>query len=158
MRSSWIGLAAGLVWIASARADSEAPIALAKVPAVVVESARQAAPGVKLEKAVKSVEEGKTYYDLIGRDAQGREIDVELTASGQVLGVGTEVPMASVPKIVLSALKTKSKGMRFTEAEIVTLNGRLIAYRLSGRNSQGDDVEATVSPDGRAVEIDVDND
>ena len=133
MRGTWFGLAAWLMAAPgglTARADGEMTIALARVPSAVVESARQAAPGVTIEKAVKTVEEGKTSYDLIGHDARGREVDVELTARGQVIGVGTEIPMASVPRSVLAALKPRSKGMTFHEAEAVTLNGRP-ADRLS---------------------------
>lgn len=119
MRGTWFGLAAWLMAAPgglTARADGEMTIALARVPSAVVESARQAAPGVTIEKAVKTVEEGKTSYDLIGHDARGREVDVELTARGQVIGVGTEIPMASVPRSVLAALKPRSKGMTFHEA------------------------------------------
>jgi hypothetical protein len=150
----------GLAWVAAAtpaRADSETEVALNRVPAAVVQAAKQAAPGVRLEKAIKTVEEGTTYYDLIGPDAQGREVDVELTARGQVLGVGVEIPFGQVPKAVLAALKARAKGMKFDEAEAVSLNGRLIAYRFTGETAAGDDVEATVTPDGRGVELDVDD-
>jgi hypothetical protein len=162
MRGTWRRVLAvagiGVFGLASSgRADEETKVALSKVPPAVVQAARQAAPGVRLSQAVKTVEEGKTYYDLIGEDAQGREVDVELTARGQVLGVGTEIPMGQVPRGVVAALRAKTRGMKFTDAEVVTLNGRLIAYRFSGETAAGDDVEATVSPDGQTVEVDVDD-
>jgi hypothetical protein len=146
----------GLACIVQAAA-TETPVALSRVPATVVDAARKAAPGVKLSKALKTVEDGKVYYDLIGIDARGREVDVELTARAQVLGVGTEIPMNEVPPAILTALRAKTKGMKFTDAETVTLGGRLISYRFEGETAGGDDVEVTVSPDGRSVEVDVDD-
>jgi hypothetical protein len=164
MRRAWRGVWAlaglgvlGVVAPSTAGAD-EAPVPLSRVPAAVVQAARQAAPGVRLSKALKTVEEGTTYYDLIGQDDRGREVDVELTARGQVLGVGTEIPWNEVPRAVVAALRAKGRGIKFTDAEAVTLNGRLIAYRFEGETAQGDDVEATVTPDGRSVEIEVDDD
>lgn len=150
---------AGLAWACSAtpaRADGETPVALSRVPAAVVQAAQKAAPGFRLNQAVKTVEDGQTYYDLIGEDAQGREVDVELTARGKVLGVGTEIPLKDVPRVVIAALRAKARGVKITGAEAVTLDGRLISYRLEGETAAGEDVEATVSPDGRTVEIEVD--
>jgi hypothetical protein len=137
--------------------DFETPVAMDRVPAAVRRAAAQAAPGVALTKALKTVEEGTTYYELIGRDAKGREVDVELTARGQVLGVGVEVAWSEVPRGVLDALKAKSRGAKFTDAEVVSLNGRVIAYRFEGETPRGQDVEATVTPDGRSVEVEVDD-
>jgi hypothetical protein len=142
---------------AQSQAGSEVPVAMNRVPEAVLAAAGKAAPGVKLTKAVKAVEEGEIYYDLIGHDAQGREVDVELNARGQVLGVGVEIPFSAVPRPVIAALRAKTRGMKFTDAEAVTLNGRLIAYRFGGQTADGDDVEATVSPDGRNVEVVVDD-
>jgi hypothetical protein len=138
--------------------EDETPVPMSRVPAAVRQAAEKAAPGVALTKALKTVEEGTTYYDLIGRDARGREVDVEVTARGQVLGVGVEVAMAQVPAAVLNALRAKARGMTFTDAEAVSLNGKVFAYRFEGETAKGDDVEATVSADGRSVEIEVDRD
>lgn len=141
-----------------ARADEETAVALNRLPVALVRAAQQAAPGVRLAKAMKTVEGGRATYDLIGQDPQGREVDVELTPTGEVIGVGIEVPLNKVPRVVLAALKAKGRGITFTDAEAVTRNGRLVAYRFEGETAKGDDAEATVSPDGRSVEIEVDDD
>jgi hypothetical protein len=157
-----VGFAVVLAWVgtearAQAQGDGETEMPLSKVPMVIVQSARTAAPGVRFEKALKTVDAGVVTFDLIGEDSRGREVDVETTAAGRVLGVGLEIPMSQAPKPVLAALRAKARGMKFSDAEVVTLNGRLIAYRFSGETADGDDVEATVSPDGKSVELDLDD-
>jgi uncharacterized membrane protein YkoI len=162
MRCFWHGVVAvASFWafgpLAQAQDVDETPILMNRVPAVVMEAAKAAAPGVRLTKATKTIEEGRTYFDLYGQDGKGREVDVELTARGTVLGVAVEITMSQVPKVVIAALRAKARGMSFTDAEMITKNGRIISYRFEGETSDGDDVEATVSADGRTVEIDVDD-
>jgi len=157
----WLLLGLGSLALAAgtARGQSagdETAVPLAKLPAGVLEAAKKAAPGVTLRRATTTLEEGKTYFDLYGKDGQGREVDVEVSARGKVLGVATEIELGEVPAPVMKALKAKARGVKFTGAEAVTKDGALISYRLEGKNADGDDVEATVSPDGRRVEIEVD--
>lgn len=153
----WASIGVSFFLFSPVRAD-ETPMALKEVPSPIVAAAQKAAPGVQLSKALKTVEQGVTYYEIIGEDAEGREVDVELTARGEVVGIGTEIPIREVPKVVVAALKAKApRGMKFTGAEVVTKANRLISYRFEGLTKDGDEVEATVSPDGKTVEIEVDD-
>jgi hypothetical protein len=115
----------------------------------------KAAPGARLTSAFKENDEGQTTYELSGQDAQGRKVDIEVTARGVVLGVETEIPVSQVPRVVIDALRAKARGMKFTSAEVVTRGGRIISYEFEGENAKGDEVEANVSPDGRTVDIEV---
>jgi uncharacterized membrane protein YkoI len=130
-------------------------IDLAKVPGAAVQAAQTAVPNARLTHAYKEVEDGRTTYEVCGRDSQGRAVEIEVSARGAIRRVETAITAREVPKAVLDALRAKAQGMKLTKAEIVTRNGRLIGYEFEGENAEGDDVEVTVTPDGRAVEVDV---
>ena len=120
-----------------------------------LKAAEKASPGARFAEASREVDGSMTLYELSGQDAQGRGIDIEVTARGQVLAVETEIPFAKVPVVVMNALKMKTKGYKFDSAETVAKNGRIVAFEFEGENPKGDDVEVTVSLDGRMVDIEV---
>ena len=152
-------LAVGLTLnvVGTACAEDDDAIAVSKVPAVARRAAEQAAPQVRFSKAYKDVDEGKTFYELVGVNPQGREVTVEVTARGVVRQVGTQVATGEIPAVVLDTLRAKTRGVKFTHAAAVTKEGRLFAYEFEGENTEGDDVVATIAPDGRVIEIDVDD-
>ncbi len=131
----------------------EEKVDLAKVPAPAVAAAKKAAPEVKWSGATKETKDGKTTYELSGKDAAGAGIEVEVTADGKVEAVETEIPMSKVPKVVLDALKAKGKGFKANMAEEVRKGGKLTAYEFDGKDKDGKDAEVTVSADGKTVEF-----
>jgi uncharacterized membrane protein YkoI len=69
--------------------DDEQSIALDQVPALVLQAALKAVPGLIVEEAELEVEDGVTVYGLEGT-AAGKEVEVEVSAEGQVLEVEWE--------------------------------------------------------------------
>ena len=160
MRNDWRNVAAALgmmTILAGSTARGDGDLRIGQVPVEVRQAALKAVPGASLTSAFKETDEGKTTYELSGKDARGREIDVEVTARGVVLAVETEVPISQVPRAVIDALRAKAKGLKFDSVEVVTRNGRIISYEFEGENAEGDEVEANVSPDGRTVDIEIDD-
>jgi uncharacterized membrane protein YkoI len=162
MRRNWWAWSAAVglssLFTAAAPAANDGEVALSRVPAAVLKAAARAVPGARLSKAFISVEDGQRFYEIEGLDARGREVEVEVTTRGQVLQVETTIPMGQVPRVVLDALRAKARGVKVENAEAVTRDGRLVAYEFEGENAEGDDVEVTVTTDGRSVTIDVDDD
>jgi uncharacterized membrane protein YkoI len=64
----------------------EQEIALSEVPAIVMQAALAAVPGLIVEEAELEIENGATVYDLEGT-AQGEEVEVEVSAEGKVLEI-----------------------------------------------------------------------
>jgi len=148
------GAAAVLAVTAAGVARGRPPIGtntlvpIAEVPAVVREAAKKAAPGIPLETATTNVFMGMPIFDFYGKDGRGREVDVEVSAQGAVVGVAMRVEMDEVPPAVLTVWKRVNHGnVEFADAESVTRDGALIHYRFEGKNAEGEDVVATVSPD-----------
>jgi hypothetical protein len=137
----------------------DTPVRLDELPKAVRQAAAAAVPGAKLTEAYRYIENGKTYYELSGFDAQHRAVDVDLTPQGGVVEVQTEIPIREVPKVVVDAVKVKTRGQRMTfgVVQVVTSQGQVVAYQFEGVTSDDDDVEVTVSPDGRDVEVEIDD-
>jgi uncharacterized membrane protein YkoI len=62
-------------------ADKREPIAMKKVPILVRDMAKEAAPGVKFTEAFIETEEGNTVYGMRGKNAQGKRVEVDVTAN-----------------------------------------------------------------------------
>ena len=69
--------------------DEEQAIPLDQVPALVLQAAQKAVPGLIVEEAELEVENDVTVYGLEG-SAAGKEVEVEVSATGQVLEVEWE--------------------------------------------------------------------
>ena len=155
MAAKWfvIALLAGSLGLFSATVQgADEKIDLAKVPAVVKQAADHAAPGVTWTKATKEVEDGKTIYELVGKDAKGREVEVEVTPQGKVIEVETHIPMSEVPATVTDAFKAKYPGQKVTDTEAVSKDGKVVAYDFATK-LKGKDVEVRVSADGKTFEV-----
>jgi uncharacterized protein YpmB len=136
----------------STRAD-DMTVPLASVPAAARKAVEKAVPGIKLKEASKAEDDGKVIYELAGADAKGREVAVEVTDKGEVLSISWEVALKDVPKVVLAALAKKLKDFKPMFAWEVNVDGKLVAYGFEGKNSKGEDMEVSVTPDGSKVEV-----
>ncbi|MEO6807630.1 MAG: PepSY domain-containing protein [Isosphaeraceae bacterium] len=128
-------------------------IDLAQVPAVVTQAAAKAVPGARWTSAEKDDEDGKVVYELSGANAKGQVVDVSVTAEGTVLEVETEIALADVPAVVTAALKAKHPKFKPESVESVAKNGKVVAYEFDGDGPNGEDVEISVSADGKTVNI-----
>lgn len=153
-------LACGLFVLVSVWAlasDDEQAIELAQVPAVVRQAAAKAVPGGTFTKASKETEEGKTLYELEGKNAQGREVSVGISADAVLLEVETVIPAAEVPKVVTDALNAKLKGFKASTIERIEKPGKPASYEFHGKRADGKKAEVVISADGRTVDVEDDD-
>ena len=62
-------------------------VALEQVPPKVMEAARNALPGYTFDTAYKMKIQGKDAYEIRGKDKRGKVREVEVSATGEILGV-----------------------------------------------------------------------
>jgi uncharacterized membrane protein YkoI len=62
-------------------------VPLEQVPPKVMEAARKELPGYTFDTAYKMKVEGKDGYEVRGKDKRGKVREVEVSATGEVLGV-----------------------------------------------------------------------
>jgi hypothetical protein len=67
------------------KSDEIVPIRM--VPPIVMEAARKKLPGYTFDKVYKMKIEGKDAYEVRGKDSRGKVREVEVSATGEVLGV-----------------------------------------------------------------------
>jgi uncharacterized membrane protein YkoI len=140
--------------IVPARSDEEhQKVDLGSLPAAAKEAADQAVPGAKWEKASKETEKGETVYEIEGDDAQGRDVEVEVTADGKVLQVETEIAMSEVPGVVTDALKAKLPKFKPEEVKSIAKEGKVVSYEFEGDDEKGKEIEVYVDADGKTVKV-----
>ena len=71
--------------------------------------------------------------EVCGQDANGCDVEIEVTSRGQVLDIATAISSKEVPRVVLDALRAKARGMRFTSVESIQQKRRPHCVRDRGR-------------------------
>jgi hypothetical protein len=123
------GWAAAPAWAGEKHEKCE----LSRVPANVKAAAGRVAPGVAWTKACKETAEGKTFYELCGKDAANRRIETEVADDGVVKEVETEIGESAVPANVRQVFRAKHPDFKASGAEQVVRNGQLFAYDFEGK-------------------------
>jgi uncharacterized membrane protein YkoI len=148
------GLALMGFLIVPARSDEEHQrVDLGSLPAAAKEAADKAVPGAKWEKASEETEKGKTVYEIEGYDAQGRDVEVEVTADGKVLQVETEIAMSKVPGVVTDALQAKLPKFKPEGVKSIAKEGKVVSYEFEGDDEKGKEIEVYVDADGKTVKV-----
>ncbi|RAI56067.1 hypothetical protein DOO78_22770 [Roseicella frigidaeris] len=73
-----------------AREHNEQEIQLSEVPQAAMQAAQRALGGVQITEAARVTVDGRQLYELEGKDASGREVEVYVTADGTVVRRETE--------------------------------------------------------------------
>ena len=88
MRNAFLGLALmGCVLGCDNEPKSDDVVPIETVPAKVMEAARKELPGLTFDTAYKMKIDGKDAYEVRGKDKRGKVREVEVSATGEVLGI-----------------------------------------------------------------------
>jgi uncharacterized membrane protein YkoI len=131
-------------------ASEEERVPLDKVPTAAKAAADKAVPGVRWKKAEKEQEDGKTIYELKGRDPKGKKIEVEVSPDGKQVSVEEKVSLDAVPTAVKQAADKAVPGAKWKWAE-QEKEGDKTFYELKGRDPRGKQVKLEISADGKQV-------
>src|SRR5262249_215744 len=127
----------------------------AKVPKAVMEAANRLGGEARWGWGGKGVEGDKKAFELDGKDAQGRDVTVLVTADGKAVECETELkdPPRDVPKKVLAAIQKEWKNfIKPTEAQEIRQGKNL------RRGDDGDyvyDVRGKVGDKEREIQVQV---
>ena len=123
-------------------------VALADVPAEVLAAARAARPGFEPAEAQTETREGRRYYDVEGKLADGSEIEFDIMEEGgrwRVVEIQRDIDLAAAPAPVREAATRHDAAFKPTRVIESDQGDGTIIYELFG--PQGAD------PQGRKVEI-----
>jgi len=62
-------------------------VALEKIPAPAMDAAKKAVPGITFNKAYKARIDGQDAFEIVGKTANGKTREVEVTGAGKVLNI-----------------------------------------------------------------------
>lgn len=96
------------------------PVALAEVPAPVLEAVRAARADLEIAEASSETRDGRNYYDVEGRLPDGSELELDLVQEGEswrVVEIQRDIVLADTPAPVRAALDAAENS--FTPARII---------------------------------------
>ena len=102
---------------------AEQKIEMKDLPAAVQQAVQDQSKGATLRGLTKEVEHGKTEYEA-ELMVSGHGKDVSFDATGKVIGVEEEVPIASIPEAARMAIQKATGSGKLNKVELVTEGGK----------------------------------
>ena len=137
-------IAAALLATALTPAFAQTPVSMDEVPAAVMETAIETAPGIDFVSVSTEIENGVTVYEFQGVAYDGRRIEVDVLADGSLQEIEMEETEGDLPAAVVATIEdlqpegiillveTTVDGDGFSyEVEVETEQGTLVAYEIS---------------------------
>jgi biopolymer transport protein ExbD len=154
------GVATAVLGTAGPAAAAPGEVALAKVPAAIKEAAERVVKGAKWSQAIKSREEDQEVYELVGEDARGKTLTIEVSSDGKVMAVERQIDVKDLPKPVSDAVSAKFPAFKaenvlemYLADDIRDLSKAELAYQLNGTAAKGKDLTVEVTADGKITEV-----
>jgi len=107
-------------------------------------------PEAKIFNAEEEIEAGKTTYEVALSD-KGTKLQIVLDAAGEVLAIEKEIPIDSIPKVVLDGLHAKYPKASIAMAEEITKSSK-ITYEIKINKADEKKTEVTFDDAGRFIE------
>jgi hypothetical protein len=130
--------------------------ALEAVPAEVLQAAREARPGLDIGTAEHEVRDGREYYDLGGRLADGSELELDMTridGAWTVVEAQRDVALDEVPAAVQQALRGRQPDWSPTRIIESDQGDGVVIYEFFGPAPDGGETKAEVKWAAGAAEI-----
>lgn len=127
----------------------EQKVELKDVPAAVRQAADQTVPQAKWTEATKHSDDDETAYELNGADAKGREVNITVTAEGEVEVFETVLSVTDLPANVVEVLRALPQ-VKWTEATETVEDGET-TYEVSGTDLNDRETDAFFTSDGQAT-------
>jgi len=120
----------------------------AQLPKAIADAFKKSYPNAVIKNAAKETEGGKTVWEVESTD-NGLARDLVYNPDGTVVDIEEEVPAASLPPAVTTALKAKFPKATITKAEKL-FKGKVMTYEMTITGA-GDVKAAEFTPEGKFV-------
>ncbi|MEE2730211.1 MAG: hypothetical protein VYA55_05280 [Pseudomonadota bacterium] len=137
--------------VGSVVAGESVTIELQAVPEPILQAATRAMPNAHFHSANTEQEAAGLVYEIQGKTADGRALEVDVLESGQVEEIEVEFTRDLVPGAVLKAVEHQYPGFKieFIEASH-SASKKVIQYEFVGTMG-GKQLDLEVSADGRRI-------
>lgn len=132
-------------------------VAIGDVPEETLAAARALRPDIAFSEAEKEVRDGRIYYDIEGRDAQGEEIELDIVQDGggwRVVEIQRDIALEETPANVRGALEANAPSFNPVRIiESVQGDSGVIIYEFYAVAGDGGEQKLEIKADGDAVEV-----
>jgi opacity protein-like surface antigen len=151
--TTMLAAASAVAALGAAAAANAQSVEMGAVPDTVVAVAKAAAPGVEWSKAGVDVDADTLtpVYELTGTKG-GKQVEVDVTPTGEVDEIETQVEMSAVPEAAQKLLKVYLPQFEATMVERSTRRHGQVFYEFSGRHD-GREIDVEVSEAGDVIMI-----
>ena len=152
MRLTMIAAASAAAMLSVAAASAQS-VEMSAVPPTVVAVARAAVPGVEWTKAGIDVDIATMtpVYEITGTIG-GRQVEVDVTVTGEIDEIERQVEMSAVPQKAQALLRAYLPQFQPTMVEHSTRKGGRVVYELEGRHD-GREIDVEVGEAGDVIMI-----
>lgn len=137
----------------SAEAKDEDNVSMNDVPVEVRAAAQAAANGTKLDKVDLDLDDGTASYELSGKGADGKMIEVDVLHDGQIEEVEQEITMEAVPEAVKKLMTKHMPNFKADKVEKSTRQNFEVYYEFDGQNGDGMELDVEIRSDGKRIII-----
>jgi len=131
-------VAAAVLLPCTAAIAAEVKVRMSDLPLAVQGAVREQSKGATVRGLTKESENGKTEYEAELK-VNGHNRDVSFDASGNVISVEEEIPLASVPNAARVPIQKAMEGAILRKVEFVKENGKTFyeaTIRKGGQSSE----------------------
>ena len=140
-----------LAW--SVEAKDEDSITMKDVPFAVKAAAQAAGNGVTFEKVDLDLDNGTATYELAGKGADGKIIEIDVLSDGTIEEVEQEISMDNVPDAVKKMLAKYMPKFKPDKAEKSTRTNFEVFYEFDGQDENGGELDIEIRSDGKQITI-----
>ena len=144
--------AATLLAAAPASAEEQEAMNMDDVPAEVMQTALETAPGIEFYKVSMEIENGVTIYEFEGTSFEGRHIEIDVRADGSLEEIELHTLIEEVPAAVLDKLAEAAPNMEPIYIEMSIRDG-LLVYEFECASVDGDIIDVEIDEDGQVLVI-----
>jgi hypothetical protein len=137
----------------SVEAQDEDTITMKDVPAEAKAAAQAAANGMKFEKVGLDMDNGTATYELAGKGADGKMIEIDVLRDGTIEEVEQEISMDAVPEAVKKALAKFMPKFKADKFEKSTRTNFEVYYEFDGQDENGAELDIEIRSDGKQIII-----
>jgi hypothetical protein len=135
--------------IARAKQETESKVTMKDLPAPVQATVKELSKGAVMRGLSKEVGNGQTFYE-VELKVNGRNRDALIDPAGNVMEIEEQVPFASLPPAVKSAIVKQAGKGRIMLIESVSKGNSVVAYEAHVKTA-GKMSEIKVDTDGKAI-------
>ena len=137
----------------SVEAQDEDTITMKDVPFAAKAAAQAAGNGVTFEKVDLDLDNGTATYELAGKGADGKMIEINVLSDGTIEEVEQEISMDNVPEAVKKILAKYMPKFKADKAEKSTRTNFEVFYEFDGQDENGGELDIEVRSDGKQITL-----